>query len=85
MGAGSLQLISVFQESLTETPAQQANANTTPLNPSQAQGAAVPQDTRHLDRSGCPRSANGTRPSTANSISRNCDYFRGSADFSSHQ
>jgi len=45
MAAASLQLISVFQESLTETPASQANANTTPLNPNQAQGAAVPQDT----------------------------------------
>jgi hypothetical protein len=45
MAAASLQLISVFQGSLTETPASQGNVNTTPLNPNQAQGAAMPQDT----------------------------------------
>jgi hypothetical protein len=46
MAAVTFQLVSV-QENLNQAPARQADANgtNTPLNPTQAQGAPVPQDT----------------------------------------
>jgi hypothetical protein len=45
MSAISFQLAAVLQETITDTPAQQAATNTTPVNPNQAQGAPAPQDT----------------------------------------
>jgi hypothetical protein len=45
MAAISLQPGAVFQETPAIAPARQSATNTTPVNPNQAQGAPVPQDT----------------------------------------
>lgn len=45
MAVASLPLAGLFPAPVTESPGQNASSNITPLNPNDAQGAAVPQDT----------------------------------------
>ena len=45
MGAVSLQLGAIFQETIGEGARAQSTANATPVNPNQSQGAPAPQDT----------------------------------------
>jgi len=45
VGAVSLQLGAIFQETIAEAAGAQTTANATPVNPNQSQGAPAPQDT----------------------------------------